>query len=445
MVLAPEQESFCRRIAGCCRLIYNSGLEQRKVGYTATGRGIGYVTHTYYLKEAKAAPGFEFLRDAPAHCLQQALRDLDDAYRRFFSGQNGYPQPRRRGEKDRFRFPDPEQFTAHTPGRHNQVRLPKLGWVSVRNSYPRLQDPRGHPDGPVLFEGELKHVTVTRGADGWYLSFCCEVEVSARKTEPPAVAVGIDRGVANSVALSSGQLYRLPLITDREWTTIGSLQTIVNRRQKGSSNWEKAVRRLGRCRQRLARRKQDALQKLTTSITLANSLLALEDLAVKNMSASARGTVGQPGRNVAQKARLNRAILDHCWGEMRRQFEYKARWYGREVWVVPPKNSSNECRSCGHVHGDNRESQAVFVCKACGHEQHADVNAAQIVLARAERGKGKLIVARPSGGPPGCGSFTEARNACVDPIALKTPERSGPSRKNPARAGNPTVRLPHAA
>jgi putative transposase len=103
LALTPEQEGFCWRIAGCCRLIYNSGLEQRKLGYAATRRGIGYKAQTYYVKEAKRVEGFEFLREPPAHCLLQALKDLDDAYGRFFSGQNRYPQPRRRGENDGFR------------------------------------------------------------------------------------------------------------------------------------------------------------------------------------------------------------------------------------------------------------------------------------------------------------------------------------------------------
>jgi len=329
LALSPAQELLCRQIAGCCRLIYNAGLEQRKLGYAATGRGIGYTAHTYHLKEAKAAAGFAFLRDAPAHCLQQALRDLADAFERFFTGQNRYPQPRRRGENDGFRFPDPKQIGVHEAARDNQVRLPKLGWLSERNAYPRLaKRPRGVTpqewDGPRLFEGELKSVTIKREADGWYASFSCVVEVNP---EPgTGEAVGIDRGIANSVALSTGELYHLPVISEREWRTLGSLQTVVNRRQTGSRNREKALRRLSRCRQRLARRKHDALHKLTSELAERFSLVVVEGLQIANMTASAKGTAEQPGTNVTQKAGLNRAILDQCWGELERQLGYKQAW-----------------------------------------------------------------------------------------------------------------------
>jgi putative transposase len=357
LVLDPEREGLCRRIAGCCRLVYNCGLEQRQLGWEVTGRGMGYTAHTYDLKEAKAAPGFEFLREAPAHCSQQALRDLDDGYQRFFTGQNAYPRPRKRGENDGFRFPDPDpkQIGVHEPGRHNQVRLPKLGWVSVRNSYPRLA---GHSDGPRLFEGELKSITVKREADGWYASLCCEVKVETETGT--GEAVGVDRGIANSVALSTGEMFHLPVITEQEWRTLGSLQSAVNRRAKGSRNREKARRRLARYRQRLARRKLDALHKLTTELAGRFSLVAIEELLVKNMTASAKGTVEEPGSRVAQKAGLNRAILDQSWGELERQLTYKLQWAGGELWTTPAMNTSRECEACWHVAKGSRESQAAF-------------------------------------------------------------------------------------
>jgi putative transposase len=390
----PEQEALCRRIAGCCRLVFNAALEQRQVGYMATGRGISYKAQTAGLPEVKREPGFEFLAEAPAHCLQQAMADVQDAYDRFFSGQNRYPTYRRRGESDGFRYPDPDpkQIEARNPARHNQVRLPKLGWVSVRNAYPRLAS---HRDGPRLYEGELRSVTVKREADGWYASFCCVVEAQLRplSVAPQAVVpVGIDRGVANSVALSTGELFHLPVITDREWRRIANLQSIVNRRQKGSKNRERALRRLKRLRRRLVMRKHDALQKLSTLIIGRHPLIVLEGLRILNMTASAKGTVADPGSGVAQKAGLNRAILDQCWGEFERQLAYKARWRGRELWKVPAANSSRECANCGHTGKKNRKSQAVFACHACGFEQHADINAACVVLDRALRGEGELVV-----------------------------------------------------
>ncbi len=99
------------------------------------------------------------------------------------------------------------------------------------------------------------------------------------------------------------------------------------------------------------------------------------------MSKSAAGTVDEPGRNVAAKSGLNRAILDQGWYEMRRQLEYKQRWRGGEVQTVNPAYTSQKCSCCGHTAKKNRQSQAVFVCVACGYEANADINGARNILA----------------------------------------------------------------
>lgn len=420
----PEQEILARRFAGCTRLIYNAGLEQRKLGYAVTGRGMSYMRQTYFLKEVKADPDFAFLLQAPAHVLQQALRDLDRAFANFFAGRSRYPKPRRRGERDGFRFPDPDpkQIGLNDPARQGQVRLPKLGWVSVRNCYPRL--------GGRLFEGAVKHVSVVREADGWYLSFCCEVELGERSA-PAGGPVGLDLGVANSLATSDGQFVHLPVIATREWEKIGLLQSRVNRRQKGSHNREKARLALARHRQHLGRRKRDAIHKLTTELAKGHELIAIEDLKVTAMTRSARGTADEPGVNVAQKSGLNRAILEQCWGELRRQLAYKTQSHACTLVAMHPSYSSQECRVCGHIAKENRESQAVFRCVACGHADHADVNAACIILERALQAHNhtQSSSSAPPGGTPGREPASAGSNACEDRASLKTPETLGPSRK----------------
>ncbi len=432
----PEQERSARRFAGCARLVYNAGLEQRRLGYAVTGRGMSYMRQTSFLKEVKADPDFAFLREVPAHVLQQALRDLDRAFQNFFAGRARYPRPRRRGERDGFRFPDPDpkQIGVHDPARVGRVRLPKLGWVSVRNCFPRL--------GGRLFEGELRHVSVVREADGWYVSFCCEVDLDLPDA-PAGGPVGLDLGVVASVVVSDGRLVRLPVPDRRGREKIGLLQSVVNRRRKGSCNREKARVRLARRRQRDRRRRLDAVHKLTAALAAGHGLVAVEDLKVAAMTRSARGTAGEPGVNVAQKAGLNRAILDHGWGEIRRQLAYKTRSCSCTLVVVDPRHSSQQCRVCGHTAGENRESQAVFRCVACGHTDHADVNAARIILQRGleahshdhdrnqdqDRGRSRGTGSAPPGGTPGREPALAGSNACEDRVSLKTPETPGPSRK----------------
>ena len=119
----------------------------------------------------------------------------------------------------------------------------------------------------------------------------------------------------------------------------------------------------------------------STTISQNHAVIVVEDLKVSNMSKSAKGTVDEPGKKVAQKSGLNKAILDQGWGMFRTMLEYKQLWRGGMVIAVPPAYTSQRCAECGHVSPENRVVQALFSCVACGHTDHADVNAARNILA----------------------------------------------------------------
>lgn len=110
-------------------------------------------------------------------------------------------------------------------------------------------------------------------------------------------------------------------------------------------------------------------------------MIVIEDLKVSSMSKSAAGTVDEPGRNVAAKSGLNRAILDQGWYEMRRQLEYKQLWRGGQVLAIPPAYTSQRCVCCGHTAKENRQTQSKFVCQVCGYTENADINGARNILA----------------------------------------------------------------
>ena len=152
------------------------------------------------------------------------------------------------------------------------------------------------------------------------------------------------------------------------------------RKKKFSSNWKKRKAAIARLHIRIADARNDFLHKVSTAISKSHAVVYIEDLKVRNMSASARGTVENPGKCVRQKAGLNKAILDQGWFEFRRQLSYKEQWRGGLVVAVPPQYTSQTCAGCGHVCAENRRSQALFVCVACGHEDDADVNAAKNVM-----------------------------------------------------------------
>ena len=135
----------------------------------------------------------------------------------------------------------------------------------------------------------------------------------------------------------------------------------------------------------IANVRQDFLHKTSSEICSINAMVVVEDLRIKNMSKSARGNAQAPGKNVKAKSGLNKSILDQGWGEFRRQLEYKMQWSGGIFVAVDPKNTSRECPRCGHIHADNRKTQAVFCCVACDHTAHADHVGAINILARGHR------------------------------------------------------------
>lgn len=349
------QRELFARTAGCCRVLWNLALEQRDLAWTNQRRSVGYNAQAGELGELKAF--VPWMAEVPSRCLQQALRDLDRAFQNFFAGRAAYPRFKRKGQRDAFRFPDPKQFRLEG----DRVFLPKAGWVEFRKSQEVL--------------GRMKQITISRDGDHWYASILSEVEM-ADPVPVSGPAVGLDLGVAQAIALSTGEVVHLPSVSAAEQRRQARLQRDLARKKKGSRNRTKAQKRLARFQKRLADRRRDAMHKATTILAKNHSLIVIENLQVKNLTASAKGTVEAPGVNVRQKAGLNRVILDKAFGELRRQLEYKARWYGSHVLAVNPAYTSQRCHECDHTEAGNRTTQAKFLCLKCGHHANADVNAA---------------------------------------------------------------------
>lgn len=154
------------------------------------------------------------------------------------------------------------------------------------------------------------------------------------------------------------------------------------RKVKKSRNWQKQKRKITDLHVRIADARKDHLQKLSTTISKNHTVCVLEALQVKNMTASAKGTEEKPGRNVRQKAGLNRSILDQGWAAFRLMLEQKQFERGGMVLYVNPAYTSQTCSRCGHVSSENRKSQSRFACQSCGLEIHADLNAARNIASR---------------------------------------------------------------
>jgi putative transposase len=348
-----EQIVLFDQFAGVCRLVWNLALDQRLNHWrnfqATTGDNLNYVTQARELTKLRAE--VDFVRAVHVSPQQRTLKALDEAFRRAWKGLGGYPQFKRKGVNDAFSF----------AGREIRVKLPKIGWVKFRDTRP--------------VKGDIAEATVTRTALGWQISIGCKLDEGAAVIDG---SVGIDRGVTVPLMLSDGTSYALPpSIADLD-RVVRKAQCIASRRKRGSMRHAKANRRVAKLKSRQARIRKHWAHTATTDICRRYGTVVVERLRTKNMIASAAGTIESPGRNVAQKRGLNRAILNVGWHQVETMLMYKA----GNLIKVDPAYSSQTCGSCGATDRRSRESQARFVCTACGHRDNADRNAAVVILHR---------------------------------------------------------------
>ena len=363
-----KQERDMRRFAGACRFVFNKALALQQDNHRTGGKFIGYVAMAKHLTAWRNESETPWLKDAPVHPLQHALKDLDRAFQNFFAKRAAFPNFKKKGRSASFRYPDAKQFKLDAA--NGRIFLPKLGWMKLRLSRPVL--------------GQLKNATVGLSAGKWFVSLQTEQEV-ANPIPKATSAIGVDLGVARFATFSDGTFVEPLSSFKRHEARLARAQRRLSRKVKFSSNWRKAKAKVQRIHARIANARRDFLHKTTTALSQNHALVVVEDLQVKNMSRSAKGTRAQPGKHVRAKSGLNRSILDQGWFEFRRQLEYKMAWAGGLVLAVPPHHTSQTCPACGHVHAGNRATQASFKCLACDFEGHADHVGALNVLARGHR------------------------------------------------------------
>jgi putative transposase len=196
--------------------------------------------------------------------------------------------------------------------------------------------------------------------------------------------VGLDRGVVAVVATSEGELVSYPGSVGVRRRAVRAAQKKLSGRKRGSRRRDQARQVLARAHERLANARRDFAHKLSRAIVDRYDVIALERLNVRAMTRSARGTVDEPGSGVRAKAGLNREILHAGWSILRQLIVEKAEKAVRTIIEVDPKNTSRECSSCRLVDVSSRRSQSAFACVACGYAMNADVNAARVIVKRAE-------------------------------------------------------------
>lgn len=382
--LRPTAEQSAGLVEHCrhARYVWNLAVEQQR-HWRPGLKAPGYNEQSAQLTEARAA--YPWLAAGSQTVQQQALRDFAQAMRNFFGGTHRRPSWRKAGVHEGFRqVAVKEHHVDRLNRRFGRVWIPKVGWVRFRWSRPV-------PEG-------VKSFRVTRDRAGrWHIAFAHVPEPIAGPAD--GTIVGIDRGVAVSAALSTGELLHAPGLTPGEAKRLKVMQQRLARAQRGSSRRALTKLAIAKLRARETDRRKDWIEKTTTDIARRFETIRIEALDVKAMTRSARGSVDQPGVNVAQKRGLNREISRSGWGLLAARLQHKA--FGR-VEQVPAAYTSQRCSACGHTASENRKSQAVFECQACtARPCNADVNAARNIAAgRAVTARGDLATRRSTNREP---------------------------------------------
>ena len=360
LILNGEQVRKLKQFCGCCRFVFNRGLEEVKKYYNTTGHFLNYVQLAAFLPKWKQDA--EWLKDCNAQVLQQSMKNLSQALMNFSAGRAHFPRFKAKGRKDSCRFPQ----SVKSDQNNNRIYLPKIGWVRYRNSRKII--------------GTIKNVTVTAKCGKWYVSI--QTEYEQEKPIHTGGDIGIDMGVVRFATLSDGRYFEPINAFHSLKGRLAKLQKRLKRKTKGSSNWKKLVAKISKLHHQIANIRKNFLHQISNTVSKNHATVYVEDLQVKNMSKSAKGTMENPGKMVKQKSGLNRAILDQAWYEFRRQLEYKLRWRGGQLIPISPQYTSQCCPACGHTAKENRTTQALFYCVQCGYTENADVVGAMNVLQR---------------------------------------------------------------
>jgi putative transposase len=355
---APGQRPRLARAFGCARVVFNDALAAREAAYQA---GAPYLTDgelSARLTASKATAERVWLNDVSAVVLQQALADLNTAYRNFFASRTGkrngpkVGKPRFRSRKDHrqsIRFTANARFKVLGNGK---LRLPKIGDVPVRWSRPLSSEPSS--------------VTVIRDSTGRYFaSFVVETSPNALPQTGPVI--GIDLGLGHFAVLSDGRKVTAPRFLRRAETLLKRRQRELSRKQKGSANRDKARREVARAHARVADARRDFHHQLSTALIRDNQAVAVEDLAVHGLA----------------RTRLAKSVHDAGWSAFVGMLDYKARLHGREFHRIGRFTpTSQTCSARGAKDGPKPLHVRIWQCRSCGAWLDRDINAA-VNVARA--------------------------------------------------------------
>ena len=351
-----EQRQTLSCFAGACRFVYNRGLERRKRLYEEESKSMSYYEQNIELTQLKKCETTSWLKDAHSQILQQSLKDLDSAFKRFFRAKDGgYPKFKCKGIRDSFRYPQGVKKIDET------VYLPKIGWMRFIKSREII--------------GEIKQTTISREGERWYVSFSCVIE----KPDPEPVrldedkAIGIDVGLKTYVSCAIGTQntplnIEPPKFYHKLLPRLRVLQRRLSKKQKGSANWKKTRQKLAKLHAKIKHARENFAHQLSTWIVKNHDIICVESLKIKKMLQG-------------KKYKLAGSISDAGWRQFLTYLSYKAKELGKHIVEAGEYYPSTKlCSSCGELQ-DMELNERVYNCKTCGLSIDRDYNSSITIKA----------------------------------------------------------------
>lgn len=330
---------------GCARFVWNFFLHQRSFAYKELGESLNWVANSRYLTAMKKAKQWEWLGDCSATVLSQKINDLETAFGNFFKGRADYPRFKKKLHAQSIRYQLDQRQILKTYKAGELLKLPKLGELKVKWS----QVPQGIP----------KMATISKTPSGkYFVAFACEVEIIALPRT--GRVAGVDVGIKDVAVTSDGYFSGAPKNTYKYARQLKKAQRNLSRKTKGSNRWHCQRKAVAKIHEKITNCRKDFLHNLTTSLVRQYDHIGIEDLNVKGMM---------------QNRKLSKAIADVGLFELRRQLDYKAQWYGKEITVIDRWfPSTRQCSGCGQLHNLTL-SDRIINC-GCGIILPRDLNAA---------------------------------------------------------------------